>query len=330
MTDRKVNWGDDEDEGPTVSAAPVAVVEPKQAKGKKAEPEFKPMNEDNTTLPEEETKVFGSRKEVTTYSFCNHAPNFGKVEKVTKVFRLEKRKAQISKSVIARRKWDKFGEAKGQVGPDSASTNVVQEDVFLTLSSTKKLDDGEEGEDAFSKLKKGGVSSVVKCRYCGGDHWSTKCPFKDNLTIQKPDGAEPDKPEGAEEGGLPRPGGGGTPGGVNTEGKYVPVHARAGRAGRGGESMNDRDDSNTVRVTNLSENTREDDLRDLFRGYGPISRCYLATDRETGQARGFAFISFHRREDAQNAIDQVNGHGYDHLILQVDWAEDRKPAEGGK
>ena len=42
------------------------------------------------------------------------------------------------------------------------------------------------------------------------------------------------------------------------------------------------------------------------------------------------FIAFFFREDAQNAIDQVNGHGYDHLILQVDWAEDRKPAEGGK
>ena len=52
------------------------------------------------------------------------------------------------------------------------------------------------------------------------------------------------------------------------------MHARAGRS-RGGESMNDRDDSNTIRVTNLSENTREDDLRDLFRGYGAISRCYL-------------------------------------------------------
>ena len=43
-----------------------------------------------------------------------------------------------------------------------------------------------------------------------------------------------------------------------------------------------------------------------------------------------AFYYFFFREDAQNAIDQVNGHGYDHLILQVDWAEDRKPAEGGK
>jgi len=325
MTERaKVNWGDDEEEGPTIVAAPkAAVVQP--TKGQKKEETWKPMNEDNTTLPEEETKIFGSRKEVTTYTFCDHAPNFGKVEKVTKIFRLEKRKAQISKAVMARRKWEKFGASKGLgAGPDSASTNVVQEDVFLTLSATKKLDDGEE-EDAFSKLKKGGATSVVKCRYCGGDHWSTKCPFKDNLTIQKPDGAEKDG--GDEAGGVcGAPGGGGTPGGVNTEGKYVPVHARAGRAGRGGESMNDRDDSNTVRVTNLSENTREDDLRDLFRGYGPISRCYLATDRETGQARGFAFISFHRREDAQNAIDQVNGHGYDHLILQVDWAEDRKPA----
>merc|ERR1719379_928604 len=100
-----------------------------------------------------------------------------------------------------------------------------------------------------------------------------------------------DENEADASGAYKPPGSGGTPGGVNNEGKYVPVHARGG--GRRGTSMNDRDDSNTIRVTNLSENTREDDLRDLFRHYGSISRCYLATDRETGAARGFAFISFH-------------------------------------
>jgi translation initiation factor 3 subunit G len=37
--------------------------------------------------------------------------------------------------------------------------------------------------------------------------------------------------------------------------------------------------------------------------------------------QGFAFISFHRREDAARAIAGVSGFGYDHLILNVEWAK---------
>lgn len=37
--------------------------------------------------------------------------------------------------------------------------------------------------------------------------------------------------------------------------------------------------------------------------------------------QGFAFISFHRREDASRAIAGVSGFGYDHLILNVEWAK---------
>lgn len=111
-------------------------------------------------------------------------------------------------------------------------------------------------------------------------------------------------------------------------GAYVPPGQREG-AGRATGGYSDRDDSNTVRVTNLSENTREDDLRDLFKAFGAIKRCYLATDRVTGQARGFAFISFLNKQDAQNAIDALNGYGYDHLILSCEWAEERKEGDSG-
>jgi RNA recognition motif-containing protein len=45
-----------------------------------------------------------------------------------------------------------------------------------------------------------------------------------------------------------------------------------------------------------------------------------AQDRETHQSRGFAFINFFARDDAQKAIDKLDGHGYDHLILSVTWA----------
>lgn len=53
---------------------------------------------------------------------------------------------------------------------------------------------------------------------------------------------------------------------------------------------------------------------------GAIQRIYLAKDRETQQSRGFAFINFFQKEDAAAAIAKLDGHGYDHLILSVSWA----------
>ncbi|RXG60834.1 Eukaryotic translation initiation factor 3 subunit G [Armadillidium vulgare] len=105
-------------------------------------------------------------------------------------------------------------------------------------------------------------------------------------------------------------------------GKYVPPSMREGGSKKG-ESMvsNRRDETATVRVTNLSENTREQDLQELFRPFGEISRIFLAKDKFTMASKGFAFINYKRRDDAARAIQVINGFGYDHLILNVEWAK---------
>jgi len=82
-----------------------------------------------------------------------------------------------------------------------------------------------------------------------------------------------------------------------------------------------RDDTATLRVSNLSDDTSEDDLQQLFRPFGPITRTYLAKDRNTGYSRGFAFVNFVRREDAARAMEALAGYGYDHLILQIEFAK---------
>ncbi|XP_025762111.1 eukaryotic translation initiation factor 3 subunit G [Oreochromis niloticus] len=106
-------------------------------------------------------------------------------------------------------------------------------------------------------------------------------------------------------------------------GKYVSPSLRDGGTRRGESMQPNRraDDNATICVTNLSEDTGETDLQELFRPFGSISRIYLAKDKNTGQSKGFAFISFHRREDAARAIAGVSGFGYDHLILNVEWAK---------
>ena len=94
----------------------------------------------------------------------------------------------------------------------------------------------------------------------------------------------------------------------------------------GGRRFDDRD-QNTIRVTNISEDTTEADLQDLFQPFGRISRVYLAKDKETLQSRGFAFVSFVHREDAQKAMDRLQGFGYDHLILKLEWAKPSAPKD---
>ena len=92
----------------------------------------------------------------------------------------------------------------------------------------------------------------------------------------------------------------------------------------------DDKDRTTIRVTNISEDTKENDLQELFERYGRIYRIYLAKDRETHQSRGFAFVSFSRMEDAERAMAALQGYGYDHLILKLEWARpSTRDADGG-
>lgn len=113
------------------------------------------------------------------------------------------------------------------------------------------------------------------------------------------------------------------PSAASKTGKYIAPGLREGAANRRGETMprQRQDETATIRVTNLSEDTRENDLNELFRPFGYISRIFLAKDKITNQSKGFAFINFQRRDDAARAIMALKGFGYDHLILNVEWAK---------
>lgn len=101
---------------------------------------------------------------------------------------------------------------------------------------------------------------------------------------------------------------GGEGSGLGVGGKYVPPSLRAG--GRGaGESMmgRNRDDYPTLRVTNLSEETEEEDLWGIFNQFGRVHRIFMGRDQVTGDCKGFAFVSYESRSDAEAAIKRVHG-----------------------
>src|ERR1043166_1719092 len=84
-------------------------------------------------------------------------------------------------------------------------------------------------------------------------------------------------------------------------------------------------------VGNLSFNTTENDLQDAFAAHGTVIEANLMMDRMTGKPRGFAFITMSTPEEAQKAIEALNGASLDGRNLTVNVARPReeRPAGGG-
>ncbi|KAK4548239.1 translation initiation factor eIF3 subunit g [Oleoguttula mirabilis] len=240
----------------------------------------------------------------------------GKRVKRTQRIRRTVVKKRENPRVAERRQWAKIGPEAGKpAGPRPDTTTLGENIIFrpqVGFKSGQKEEKAPEEDKKADQLKK----MQIKCRICSGDHFTTKCPFKDTMA---PEGeaagapAEVDSGPGGDAGGL------GVGGGA-----YVPVHLRKGASGATGDRMGgkfERDDLATLRVTNVSEFAEESDLREIFERHGRVTRVFLAKDRETGRAKGFAFVSYADRIDASRACERVDGYGFGHLILKVEFAK---------
>ena len=87
--------------------------------------------------------------------------------------------------------------------------------------------------------------------------------------------------------------------------------------------------SNKLFVGNLSFNTTENDLNDAFAAFGTVTETNLMMDRETGRPRGFGFITMSSVEEAQKAIEGMNGKDMDGRALTVNVAKPREERSGG-
>jgi cold-inducible RNA-binding protein len=73
-------------------------------------------------------------------------------------------------------------------------------------------------------------------------------------------------------------------------------------------------------IGNLSFQTTESDLRSLFEPFGQLTRVHMATDRETGRARGFAFIEMTNDDEAAKAITALDGNDFGGRNIKVNEA----------
>lgn len=83
--------------------------------------------------------------------------------------------------------------------------------------------------------------------------------------------------------------------------------------------------NNRVYVGNVSFQSTEDSVRDLFSNYGEVVSVRMISDRETGRFRGFLFVEMATEEQAQAAISELDGTELDGRPLKVNMAKERQP-----
>uniref|UniRef100_A0A182Q3J3 Eukaryotic translation initiation factor 3 subunit G n=1 Tax=Anopheles farauti TaxID=69004 RepID=A0A182Q3J3_9DIPT len=254
------------------------------------------VDSDSGSLPPPSEVVENGQKIVTEYKY-------NKDDKKVKVVRTYKISRIVVPKVVARRKnLAKFGDSAGDRPGPNPQTTMVSEEVFMQFVTNKEE---EQKTDALDSMK-----NIVKCRTCEGEHWSFHCPYKSSSLTAKP---------------VPAP----VPETTSSSkpGKYVPPHIKESqaKAGLGGGPMRGRDDTSAIRISNLSEAMTEADLEELVKKFGPHTKMFLSRDKSTGLCKGFAYVHFRSRRDAATAIEVLNGYGYDHLILSVEWSKPQNP-----
>ncbi|XP_013399253.1 serine/arginine-rich splicing factor 2 isoform X2 [Lingula anatina] len=87
------------------------------------------------------------------------------------------------------------------------------------------------------------------------------------------------------------------------------------------------DDMASLKVDNLTYRTTPEDLRRSFEKYGDVGDVYIPRDRFTRESRGFAFVRFYDKRDAEDAMDAMDGAIMDGRELRVQMARYGRPAE---
>ena len=82
-------------------------------------------------------------------------------------------------------------------------------------------------------------------------------------------------------------------------------------------------------VGNLSFQTSETELNELFSSNGTVESCRIITDRDTGRSRGFGFVEMSSKAEGQAAIEQLSGRELDGRALTVNEAKPQEPRNNG-
>ena len=84
-----------------------------------------------------------------------------------------------------------------------------------------------------------------------------------------------------------------------------------------------------IYVGNLSYQTTEEDLHELFAAFGELISANIITDRDSGRSKGFGFVEMENEPEGQAAMDALDGKNVDGRDIKVNQARPRKPRRSG-
>ena len=96
-------------------------------------------------------------------------------------------------------------------------------------------------------------------------------------------------------------------------------------AGRGGPPK--IEGMTSLKVDNLTYRTSIEDLKHLFEKYGDLGDVYIPRDRINHESRGFAFVRFYEKRDAEDAMDALDNSFYDGREIRVQMAKYGRPVD---
>jgi len=207
----------------------------------------------------------------------------------------------------------KFGAA----ATSSGTENITYYD--LNLVKMRRPGDadesGKEIDDLISKLKHGVPHSSRDAAPAAAA--GAAAGLATNTWARKFADAESKGIVGAAE--AARRGGGPGDAAAASSGKYVPP-ALSGRPGTMpvGET---EENTASLKVSNLADDVTEDQLRVHFGDYGRVTRVRIMSDHRTGESRGFGFVTFALRREAQGAKDELNKSYLNNMVMDIEWAK---------
>ena len=243
----------------------------------------------------------------------------GEKVKTTTKMKVTQRACKVKKAVLDRRPVSEGGQARlfGKAVTQGNGGGITRIDSVCTITQTAAVN--------ADKVKKAFEEAWKQKKQASAQKWGTR-----DYSKPKGDGDEfwtKVRNDYYGEGEAPAGGGGLDGDKMKSQGGANAYKAPARREGASSR-MTEGDrfgrpggDVATVRITNLSEEATDEDVKQLCMPFGNIQRTYLAKDKYTQASKGFAFINYHRREDAEKCIEKLNGYGYDNLILHVEWAK---------
>lgn len=80
-------------------------------------------------------------------------------------------------------------------------------------------------------------------------------------------------------------------------------------------------------VGNLPFNVGQNEIKELFAKFGEIAEAVVITDKYSGRSKGFGFVTFNNKEDADKAIAEMNGKDFQGRALTVNEAKPMEPRE---